>query len=540
MAGRAFRAREAVRIGAAGLGAGTLLVPAALSAPAGPGGAAPGRASAGWPVWLSLLVAAALVGWGVLLAGAGGTRERGAAGLAREGLGPRAARAVHGLYVAGIAVGQAALAAAAGDFAADGAASLAVSAAVLVTAAAVAAVVEAKGLRIPPTLLRLRLAAVPVLAVLWRCFPGLLDLDGRLRGGGGGGGLGDARPWAVAGVLTALPLLFAWVGLEGAVPAGGRRSGRGPGALLALAAGVGAPAVLYAVLLAPRTPAPGAGTGGTSPVGVVAAVVLGAYCVTNLRSAGAHGAETVRRRGTATPRNGVLLAAAAALAVLAATTAARLPVAVVLLGPGAATAAIYAILAVSAARLTKISAGASLPVRSRTTTYDKESPMHSRFPSATGPASDTVSKVRRVPAAKPEEAAAHFLRRRTFEADVSDVHADIEAGVADFVLVDTRGEDAWEQGHIPGAVHLPTDDIADRAAALVGRDKLVVTYCWGPGCNGAVRAAHAFAGAGYRVKEMLGGFEYWSREGFPVEDAEGVRRTAPDPLTAPAGSHCGC
>lgn len=69
----------------------------------------------------------------------------------------------------------------------------------------------------------------------------------------------------------------------------------------------------------------------------------------------------------------------------------------------------------------------------------------------------------------------------------------------------------------------------------------VVTYCWGPACDGATRAALALAELGYRVKEMLGGFEYWVREGFEFETREGRERRAPDPLTAPAGSEdCGC
>ncbi|MCP2256350.1 Rhodanese-related sulfurtransferase [Streptoalloteichus tenebrarius] len=157
------------------------------------------------------------------------------------------------------------------------------------------------------------------------------------------------------------------------------------------------------------------------------------------------------------------------------------------------------------------------------------------------PQATPESKVGRVPAADPAVAEAHFYTRRTFEADVSDVHADIEAGVADFVLVDTRSEEAWNQGHVPQAIHLPTDDIPERAEVLVDRSKLVVTYCWGPGCNGAVRAAHAFAKLGYRVKEMLGGYEYWVREGFAVEDASGVRRAPVDPLTAPGkGIACAC
>ncbi len=131
-------------------------------------------------------------------------------------------------------------------------------------------------------------------------------------------------------------------------------------------------------------------------------------------------------------------------------------------------------------------------------------------------------------------AVAFFTARLTHQTDVSDVHAALPTGK--IVLVDSRSTAAWEQGRIPGAVHLPTAEIPDRAAALIVRDTPVVTYCWGPGCNGATRAALALAQLGFEVREMLGGIEYWIREGLAVETADGPVRTAPDPLTAP----CGC
>lgn len=134
---------------------------------------------------------------------------------------------------------------------------------------------------------------------------------------------------------------------------------------------------------------------------------------------------------------------------------------------------------------------------------------------------------------------AHFAARLAHETDVSDVHAALDAG-EDFVLVDSRGIEAWTQGRIPGARHLPTGEIAQRALAEIPIDTPVVTYCWGPGCNGATRAAHEFALLGYQVKEMLGGFEYWTREGFGVETDDGVRPGLVDPLTAPAGAACAC
>ncbi|WP_101789931.1 rhodanese-like domain-containing protein [Nonomuraea indica] len=152
-----------------------------------------------------------------------------------------------------------------------------------------------------------------------------------------------------------------------------------------------------------------------------------------------------------------------------------------------------------------------------------------------------MSAVTVVPAAGNAAALAHYAARLAFETDVSDVAADLAAGEPGIVVVDSRSLESWRQGHVHGAVHLPTAEIAARAAAVVPAGVTVVTYCWGPGCNGATRAALEFARLGYPVKEMLGGFEYWAREGLPVETASGVARHPVDPLTAPAtGAACAC
>lgn len=164
-----------------------------------------------------------------------------------------------------------------------------------------------------------------------------------------------------------------------------------------------------------------------------------------------------------------------------------------------------------------------------------------------------MSVVLSIPPAPPERAAAHFAARLTFQTDVADVHADLVAGVPGLVVVDSRGRQAWDQGHLPGAVHLPTARITVEAPALVSPDAVVVTYCWGPGCDGATRAALAFARLGYRVKEMLGGYEYWVRAGYRVHGAAGPVVGPADPLTTPvraadstsdatpdSASACGC
>lgn len=144
-----------------------------------------------------------------------------------------------------------------------------------------------------------------------------------------------------------------------------------------------------------------------------------------------------------------------------------------------------------------------------------------------------------------DAAVRHFAARLAFETDVSDVAAALDAGANGLVVVDTRSVESWEQGHAAGSVHLPTAEIAARAAEVVGPpgDRDVVVYCWGPGCNGATKAALEFARLGYAVKEMIGGFEYWAREGFAVRTGAGenVTRRSPDPLTAPiTGISCAC
>ncbi|MDT9683051.1 rhodanese-like domain-containing protein [Streptomyces sp. TRM76323] len=169
-------------------------------------------------------------------------------------------------------------------------------------------------------------------------------------------------------------------------------------------------------------------------------------------------------------------------------------------------------------------------------------PENATAPTTPAAATRAAHPVLRVPPAAPAAAAAYFAASLAFHTDPSDVAAALaEDGDPGFVVLDSRSTEAWDQGHVPGAVHLPTALIPEQAERLLDKAVPVVTYCWGPGCNGGARAALALAELGYRVKEMLGGFEYWVREGFPYETWEGRRSRDADPLTAPvAAGDCGC
>jgi len=123
--------------------------------------------------------------------------------------------------------------------------------------------------------------------------------------------------------------------------------------------------------------------------------------------------------------------------------------------------------------------------------------------------------------------AAYFRAKLQCEIDVMEV-AESEPG--SLVVVDTRRRSSWDHGHIPGAVHIPTAQIPELTAELIPAGSQVVVYSWGPGCNGSTFAALAFAELGYAVKEMIGGIEYWIRNGLPVETAAGVVQSKPDAL----------
>jgi rhodanese-related sulfurtransferase len=109
----------------------------------------------------------------------------------------------------------------------------------------------------------------------------------------------------------------------------------------------------------------------------------------------------------------------------------------------------------------------------------------------------------------------YFAHRLAHETDAADVAAALHTGA--FTLIDARSERAYDDAHLPGALCLA------RTRELPPGP--LVVYCWGPGCNGATKACARLYDQGRTdVKEMLGGFEYWVREGFPVEGEQAARQ----------------
>jgi len=133
---------------------------------------------------------------------------------------------------------------------------------------------------------------------------------------------------------------------------------------------------------------------------------------------------------------------------------------------------------------------------------------------------DMFSRVLETPPASLRSAHVHFLSKLMCETDPSDVYADMQNDMCNFTLVDVRSAEAYDNLHAQGAIHLSHNDMTDERLSEFPKDHIFVVYCWGPGCNGATKAALKLNGLGFEVKEMIGGIEYWQKEGYPVVQNE--------------------
>jgi rhodanese-related sulfurtransferase len=127
------------------------------------------------------------------------------------------------------------------------------------------------------------------------------------------------------------------------------------------------------------------------------------------------------------------------------------------------------------------------------------------------------SLVLETPAPTPDASRDFMLAQLAFHTDAWDVAADLEHGITDIVVVDARSREAYCAEHIPGAISFPHLEMSPETTARLDRSKTYVVYCDGIGCNGSTKGAYKLAAAGFRVKEMLGGLDFWKRDAHPVE-----------------------
>ena len=82
-------------------------------------------------------------------------------------------------------------------------------------------------------------------------------------------------------------------------------------------------------------------------------------------------------------------------------------------------------------------------------------------------------------------------------------------------LIDVRPAVEYEQGHLPGAVSVPVEQLPERLGELP-RDRPIVAYCRGAYCLFADEAVALLRGQGFDAVRLEGGWPEWRDEGRPV------------------------
>ncbi len=135
-----------------------------------------------------------------------------------------------------------------------------------------------------------------------------------------------------------------------------------------------------------------------------------------------------------------------------------------------------------------------------------------------------------------ETARQHFAAKLELETDPADVFEQLRDGDASIIVIDTRKPDSYEKAHIPGAINVPWRTMNAESTQSWSREKTYVTYCDGTGCNASTKAALKLSELGFRVKELIGGIEWWTRvDGYPVITGSQVGT-----LNANAAIACDC
>src|SRR3954466_5470859 len=111
------------------------------------------------------------------------------------------------------------------------------------------------------------------------------------------------------------------------------------------------------------------------------------------------------------------------------------------------------------------------------------------------------------------------IKEQIKEVDPREVHDQLENGNGNRpVIVDVREQHEFEEGHIPGAVHVPRGHLESRIEGKASdRSQPIVLYC-ASGQRSALAAHTLQSLLGYEdVASMNGGITLWKDHGYEVE-----------------------
>ncbi len=110
----------------------------------------------------------------------------------------------------------------------------------------------------------------------------------------------------------------------------------------------------------------------------------------------------------------------------------------------------------------------------------------------------------------------HYESKLLFEIDPSDLFDALNKGEK-VIPLDARKNFAYEAEHIPSAINIPHREMNVESAKYLDKDAVYVIYCDGIGCNASTKGALNMSRLGFKVKELMGGIEWWKLDGYATE-----------------------
>lgn len=105
-----------------------------------------------------------------------------------------------------------------------------------------------------------------------------------------------------------------------------------------------------------------------------------------------------------------------------------------------------------------------------------------------------------------------------FRSRVYDLKSRLDWGEPALTILDVRDRNEFNQGHIAGAVSMPTQNLVKHALGSLELDRDI--YVYGDTDDETAIAAAHLRDTGYRnVSELRGGVAAWKAVGYPVESA---------------------
>src|SRR6266404_7099452 len=107
-------------------------------------------------------------------------------------------------------------------------------------------------------------------------------------------------------------------------------------------------------------------------------------------------------------------------------------------------------------------------------------------------------------------------KRNITETSPADAAAKLNSGEA--VIVDVRDKDEWDEGHIPGALHMSRGTIElDIEEKVPETNAMIICHCGPERFRDSALATESLQKMGYKnVRSMTGGFKAWKATGLPV------------------------